>query len=142
MPFSLKVFPELAISTDQTKCKCRRKIPTLPSSYLQVVCCKPPPCIVCSAKMSVSAADSDFNFNSTNYKLLAWYTVMMLELRSVVHETRVPRSAKSNMTTISDKHTSIFSYSLSRPFPFRWFTPGGTVGAIVFTALFSFLKFD
>jgi len=41
----------------------------------------------------------------------------------------------------STQHQSIFSYSLSRPFPFRWFTPGTVVGAIVFTALFSFLNF-
>jgi hypothetical protein len=37
-------------------------------------------------------------------------------------------------------HASIFSYSLSRPYPFKWFTPTVLVGAVVATVLFSFLN--
>jgi hypothetical protein len=37
-------------------------------------------------------------------------------------------------------HESIFSYGLSRPYPFRWFTPTVIIGAILATALFSFLN--
>ena len=34
----------------------------------------------------------------------------------------------------------MFSYSVSRPYPFKWFTPVVVVGFVVFTALFSFLN--
>jgi hypothetical protein len=37
-------------------------------------------------------------------------------------------------------HESVFSYSLSRPYPFKWFTPTVIIGAILTTALFSFLN--
>lgn len=37
-------------------------------------------------------------------------------------------------------YESIFSYSLSRPYPFRWFTPTIIVGGIVATAVLSFLN--
>lgn len=37
-------------------------------------------------------------------------------------------------------HESIFSYGLSRSYPFKWFTPTVILGAIVATALFSFLN--
>ncbi|KAI1209371.1 uncharacterized protein F4807DRAFT_91589 [Annulohypoxylon truncatum] len=39
------------------------------------------------------------------------------------------------------KYESFFSYSVSRPFPFRWFTPGAIIGGIVSLALFTFLNF-
>lgn len=38
-------------------------------------------------------------------------------------------------------HASYFSYNLSRPYPFRWFTPVAILGATVLTALFSVLNF-
>ena len=38
-------------------------------------------------------------------------------------------------------HVSYFSYNLSRPYPFRWFTPVVVVGGVVLTALFSVLNF-
>ncbi|KAI1630192.1 hypothetical protein EDD37DRAFT_618822 [Exophiala viscosa] len=38
-------------------------------------------------------------------------------------------------------HVSYFSYNLSRPYPFRWFTPAAVVGGVVLTALFSVLNF-
>ncbi|KAF7512916.1 hypothetical protein GJ744_012019 [Endocarpon pusillum] len=38
-------------------------------------------------------------------------------------------------------HESIFSYGISRPYPFRWFTPVVIVGFLVATALFTFLNF-
>jgi len=34
-------------------------------------------------------------------------------------------------------HTSSFSYNLSRPYPYRWFTPVAVVGGIIATVLFS-----
>ncbi|KAF2027288.1 hypothetical protein EK21DRAFT_50362, partial [Setomelanomma holmii] len=37
-------------------------------------------------------------------------------------------------------YESIFSYGLSRPYPFQWFTPAVFVGGIIATALFSFLN--
>lgn len=37
-------------------------------------------------------------------------------------------------------HESIFSYGVSRPYPFRWFTPAVFVGGIIATAVFSFLN--
>jgi hypothetical protein len=37
-------------------------------------------------------------------------------------------------------HQSIFSYNLARPYPFRWFTPATLIGAVVATAVFSFLN--
>jgi len=33
--------------------------------------------------------------------------------------------------------SSLFSYNLSRPYPFRWFTPATIVGGIIATILFS-----
>lgn len=38
-------------------------------------------------------------------------------------------------------HASFFSYPISRPFPFRWFTPVAIVGGIIFIVLFTFLNF-
>jgi len=38
-------------------------------------------------------------------------------------------------------HESLFSYSITRPYPYRWFTPVLIAGAIVVTALFTFLNF-
>ncbi|KAI1460421.1 hypothetical protein F4805DRAFT_392374 [Annulohypoxylon moriforme] len=38
-------------------------------------------------------------------------------------------------------YESFFSYSVSRPFPFRWFTPGAIIGGIISLALFTFLNF-
>jgi len=38
-------------------------------------------------------------------------------------------------------HISYFSYNLSRPYPFRWFTPVAILGGIVLTAFFSVLNF-
>ncbi|OAL25926.1 hypothetical protein AYO22_04553 [Fonsecaea multimorphosa] len=38
-------------------------------------------------------------------------------------------------------HASFFSYKLSRPYPFRWFTPVVVVGGILLTALFSVLNY-
>lgn len=37
-------------------------------------------------------------------------------------------------------HASIFSYSLSRAYPFRWFTPAVVIGGIIATALVTFLS--
>jgi hypothetical protein len=37
-------------------------------------------------------------------------------------------------------HESFFSYGLSRPYPFKWFTPAAIILILVFTALFSFLN--
>ncbi|XDG09694.1 hypothetical protein ABKA04_009309 [Annulohypoxylon sp. FPYF3050] len=39
------------------------------------------------------------------------------------------------------KYESFFSYGVTRPFPFRWFTPGAIIGGIVCLALFTFLNF-
>ncbi|KAJ8114687.1 hypothetical protein OPT61_g3501 [Boeremia exigua] len=36
---------------------------------------------------------------------------------------------------------SIFSYNLTRPFPFRWFTPVAVIGGLGLTVLFTFLNF-
>jgi hypothetical protein len=38
-------------------------------------------------------------------------------------------------------HSSAFSYPITRPYPYRWFTPVVLVGFVVFTVLFSFLNF-
>ena len=38
-------------------------------------------------------------------------------------------------------HVSYFRYNLSRPYPFRWFTPVVIVGGVVLTALFPVLNF-
>lgn len=38
-------------------------------------------------------------------------------------------------------HESIFSYNITKPYPFKWFTPVVAVGFVVFTVLFSFLNF-
>ena len=40
---------------------------------------------------------------------------------------------------VSKKHNSIFSYSLSRPYPFRWFTWTVAIGGVIFAVLFSFV---
>ncbi|KAF3023600.1 hypothetical protein E8E14_012112 [Neopestalotiopsis sp. 37M] len=37
-------------------------------------------------------------------------------------------------------HQSLFSYELTRPYPYKWFTPVVTIGAVLFAALFSFLN--
>ncbi|KAJ3546309.1 hypothetical protein NM208_g2073 [Fusarium decemcellulare] len=39
------------------------------------------------------------------------------------------------------EHESFFSYPVTRPFPFRWFTPVAVVGGIAFLALFTFMNF-
>ncbi|KAJ5134851.1 hypothetical protein N7526_006216 [Penicillium atrosanguineum] len=38
-------------------------------------------------------------------------------------------------------HESFFSYNVSRPYPYRWFTPAAVLGAVTFAALFSLLNF-
>lgn len=38
-------------------------------------------------------------------------------------------------------HPSAFSYAITRPYPYRWFTPVVIIGFVVFTVLFSFLNF-
>ncbi|KAK8100243.1 hypothetical protein PG999_010617 [Apiospora kogelbergensis] len=38
-------------------------------------------------------------------------------------------------------HRSFFSYNVTRPYPFRWFTPTVVVGAIIAAALISFINF-
>ncbi|KAK6854449.1 hypothetical protein PG995_009542 [Apiospora arundinis] len=38
-------------------------------------------------------------------------------------------------------HTSFFSYNVTRPYPFRWFTPVIVVGGILAAALVSFINF-
>ena len=42
---------------------------------------------------------------------------------------------------MTPRHESLFTYSISKPYPFRWFTPVVVIGAIIFTTLFSFLNF-
>ncbi|KAF2803199.1 uncharacterized protein BDZ99DRAFT_512276 [Mytilinidion resinicola] len=39
------------------------------------------------------------------------------------------------------EHESVFSYNITRAYPFRWFTPVVLVGFLVTTVLFSFLNF-
>lgn len=41
----------------------------------------------------------------------------------------------------SSAHTSAFSYNLTRPYPFRWFTPVVVVGCIALAAIFSLLNY-
>jgi hypothetical protein len=36
---------------------------------------------------------------------------------------------------------SLFTYSVSRPYPYRWFTPVSLGGGLLFLALFSWLNF-
>lgn len=38
-------------------------------------------------------------------------------------------------------HESFFSYNVTRPYPYRWFTPVAVFGAVTFAALFSLLNF-
>jgi len=38
-------------------------------------------------------------------------------------------------------HSSAFSYTITRPYPFRWFTPVVIVGFVVFLAFFTFINF-
>lgn len=38
-------------------------------------------------------------------------------------------------------HESFFTYNISRPYPFRWFTPVTVVGGILLTVLISFANF-
>ncbi|KAK0266384.1 hypothetical protein LTS09_000336 [Friedmanniomyces endolithicus] len=38
-------------------------------------------------------------------------------------------------------HASTFSYSITRPYPFRWFTPVVFLGCVVFLALFSIINY-
>ncbi|KAF9770748.1 hypothetical protein IL306_011647 [Fusarium sp. DS 682] len=39
------------------------------------------------------------------------------------------------------EHKSFFTYAITRPFPFRWFTPVAITGGIVFVVLFTFMNF-
>jgi hypothetical protein len=39
------------------------------------------------------------------------------------------------------QHSSLFSYNITRPYPFRWFTPVAIVLVVLFTVFFSFLNF-
>lgn len=38
-------------------------------------------------------------------------------------------------------HTSFFNYPVTRPYPYKWFTPVGLIGLAVFLVLFSILNF-
>ncbi|KAK8084738.1 hypothetical protein PG997_006009 [Apiospora hydei] len=38
-------------------------------------------------------------------------------------------------------HDSVFSYNLTRPYPFKWFTPVTIVGGVIIAALVSFFNF-
>ncbi|KAI3391802.1 hypothetical protein diail_6792 [Diaporthe ilicicola] len=42
---------------------------------------------------------------------------------------------------MDQRHESFFSYNITRPFPFRWFTPVAVIGGAVLAALFTFLNF-
>lgn len=42
---------------------------------------------------------------------------------------------------MSPTHESFFSYNITRPYPYRWFTPVAVVGAVISIALFSLLNF-
>ncbi|MCJ1375102.1 hypothetical protein MMC20_006336 [Loxospora ochrophaea] len=42
---------------------------------------------------------------------------------------------------MASDHESIFSYSISKPYPFKWLTPVVLAGFLVATVLFSFLNF-
>lgn len=42
---------------------------------------------------------------------------------------------------MGSQHNSSFSYNITRPYPFRWFTPVTVVAAILLTALFSYLNY-
>lgn len=41
---------------------------------------------------------------------------------------------------MAQDHRSFFSYAITRPFPFRWYTPVIVLGGIIFTVLFTFLN--
>ncbi|KAF2104861.1 hypothetical protein NA57DRAFT_51657 [Rhizodiscina lignyota] len=41
----------------------------------------------------------------------------------------------------STPHSSLFTYSISKPYPFRWFTPVVAIGFLVFATLFSVINF-
>ncbi|KAK7912183.1 hypothetical protein PG985_014664 [Apiospora marii] len=41
---------------------------------------------------------------------------------------------------MKQQHSSFFNYNITRPFPFKWFTPVAVVGGIVLTALFTFVN--
>lgn len=41
---------------------------------------------------------------------------------------------------IASMHESAFSYSLLRPYPYRWFTWTTLIGGLAFTALFSVIN--
>lgn len=47
----------------------------------------------------------------------------------------------NHIRTMSSVHELIFNYGVTRPYPFRWFTPLVLVGILVATVLFSFLNF-
>ena len=38
-------------------------------------------------------------------------------------------------------YSSFFRYAITRPYPFRWFTPVAIIGLVIFTILFSLLNF-
>lgn len=42
---------------------------------------------------------------------------------------------------MNPRYESIFSYNISRPIPFRWFTPVALIGGAVMVAIFTFLNF-
>jgi len=42
---------------------------------------------------------------------------------------------------MTSTHEPMFSYGISRPYPFKWFTPVVLAGFLVATVLFSFLNF-
>lgn len=52
----------------------------------------------------------------------------------------LPRTPSANMRALFQSHDSLFSYAVSKPYPYRWFTPLVIVGGIVFLALFSFIN--
>jgi hypothetical protein len=40
-----------------------------------------------------------------------------------------------------EMHSSFFAYNVTRPYPFKWFTPVVLIGVVIATTLFSFLNF-
>jgi hypothetical protein len=53
---------------------------------------------------------------------------------------RIQSDCQSKMGAMATPE-SFFSYAVSRPFPFRWFTPVALVGGLIFSILFTFLNF-
>jgi hypothetical protein len=70
----------------------------------------------------------------------AYSPVSSCNINDCRHLIQAVSASPSSSPAMPPPHESIFTYPLSRPYPFRWYTPAVIVGTLCLLALFSYLN--